>query len=270
MSVQLSGNKGFTQHLSVLLNEVVSALAPESTKKYLDGTLGAGGHAAGILEASAPEGKLLGLDLDPEAIELSRTRLSSFQERAIIRKASYLDAEHEISLLGWNGLDGIVLDLGVSSMQIDQPNRGFSFQKEGDLDMRFDPTSGNSASDLINTFDENDLADIIWRFGEERHSRRIASAIVKSRPINRTDEFAAVIRKAVGSHRDKIDPATRTFQAIRIAINKELSTLEKALPKLSMLLNPGGKIAVISFHSLEDRIVKTFFKLESQNCICPS
>jgi len=256
-------------HQSVLYNEVLTALKPQSGKRYLDGTLGAGGHALGILDSSSPSGELLGLDLDPEAIKIAQGRLAKYSNRVQIRKGSYLDAKSEIAELGWSTVDGIVLDLGVSSMQIDQSQRGFSFQKEGDLDMRFDPTKGHSAADLVNNLEEKELADIIWRYGEERYSRKIASAIVKNRPISQTGQLAGLVRKVVGGSRSRIDPATRTFQALRIAVNKELSTLENALPELISILEMGGRIAVISFHSLEDRIVKSFFRMESTDCICP-
>lgn len=257
-------------HQSVLYKEILNALKPVSPNCYLDGTLGAGGHAYGILELCCPSGQLLGLDVDPQALEIARVRLSGFGERAILKKGSYHQASAFLAELGWDGLDGIVLDLGVSSMQIDQPDRGFSFQKEGRLDMRFDQSNGRSAADLVNTSDEKTLADLIYQFGEERFSRRIAAAIVKARPVERTDELAAIIRKAVGRWDQKIDPATRTFQALRITVNEELTRLEQALPNLIALLNPGAVLAVIAFHSLEDKLVKTIFRRESKDCICPA
>ncbi len=269
MKVDSSGLEEQPPHLPVLYQEIMNILAPTSSRVYIDGTLGAGGHAQGILEASAPKGKLLGLDLDTEALKIAQRRLAKFGTRALIRKASYAQATEIASSLGWKGVDGIILDLGVSSMQIDQPQRGFSFQKEGPLDMRFDPETGRSAADLINNCTEAELSDIIWRYGEERFSRRIASAIMKARPIHRTEELAALVRKVIGNKRGRIDPSTRTFQALRIAVNQELSTLEEALPKLIKYLIPGGRIAIIAFHSLEDRIVKSFFRYESRNCICP-
>jgi 16S rRNA (cytosine1402-N4)-methyltransferase len=256
-------------HLSVLYKEIMTALNPASPKRYIDGTLGAGGHAQGILDACAPQGRLLGLDVDESALDIAKTRLTRFGSRAILRKASYLQAKELAIENGWQAVDGIILDLGVSSMQIDQAQRGFSFQKEGTLDMRFDMSTGRTAADLVNTLDEDELADILWRYGEEHFSRRIASALVKARPINRTDELANLIRRTVGKRNEKIDPATRTFQALRIAVNEELTNLENALPDLISLLNPGGRLAVISFHSLEDRIVKTTFMKESRDCICP-
>ena len=269
MSSSLLGLGVIPPHQTVLYNEVLTALKPQSGKRYLDGTVGAGGHAFGILEASSPDGELLGLDLDPDAVKIAQDHLELFSDRVVVRKGSYLDAKNEVAECGWSKVDGIVLDLGVSSMQIDQPQRGFSFQKEGDLDMRFDPTNGQSAADLVNYLDEIELADIIWRYGEERYSRKIASAITANRPIKRTEQLAELIRKVIGGSRSRIDPATRTFQALRIAVNKELLTLEKALPELISLLEQDGRIAIISFHSLEDRIVKSFFRIESTDCICP-
>lgn len=256
-------------HQPVLYQEVLDVLAPISGKAYLDGTLGAGGHAEGILITSAPNGRLLGLDLDPEALAIARKRLLHFSDRMVIRQASYRDAHEILQELGWGQVDGILLDLGVSSMQIDQPKRGFSFMAEGPLDMRFNQEEGLSAADLVNNSKEKDLAEILWEFGEERFSRRIAKAIIGARPILTTQALASVIEKAVPGYTGQIHPATRTFQALRIATNKELETVAAALPKLTGILAPGGKIAVISFHSLEDRIVKRFFQRESKDCICP-
>lgn len=256
-------------HQPVLYHEVLDALAPKPGGFYLDGTLGAGGHAEGILHASAPQGKLLGFDLDPEALAIAQRRLLPFQDRTIIRHASYRQAQAVLKEIGWKAVDGILLDLGVSSMQIDRPERGFSFMEEGPLDMRFNQNMGLSAEDLVNTLSKEALADIIWKFGEERYSRRIARAIVETRPIHTTLELASLIKKSVPGYTSHIHPATRTFQALRIAANKELETLSSALPELIQCLAPGGRIAVISFHSLEDRIVKQFFKRESKDCICP-
>jgi 16S rRNA (cytosine1402-N4)-methyltransferase len=260
---------GYFPHQPVLYHEILEILAPESGEVYLDGTLGAGGHAEGILKASAPRGRLLGLDLDPEALAIARQRLLDFQERAIIKQASYLSAADILAEIGWEKVNGIVLDLGVSSMQIDRPGRGFSFLGEGPLDMRFNQDSGRNAADLVNNLGEEELANLIYQYGEERFSRRIARAIVVSRPIHTTQDLAALIKKAVPGYESHIHPATRTFQALRIATNKELETLSEALPRLADCLAPAGRIAIISFHSLEDRIVKRFFKLESQDCICP-
>lgn len=256
-------------HHPVLYQEVLDALAPESGKTYLDGTLGAGGHALGILEASAPHGRLLGLDLDSEALVIACQRLLGFSDRVVLRRASYRSAGDILAEMGWGSLEGILLDLGVSSMQIDRPERGFSFMAPGPLDMRFDQSQGQSAADLINHLSEEELSDTFFNFGEERFSRRIARAIVKARPIQTTQDLARLIEETVPRHGQHIHPATRTFQALRIATNRELETVAAALPELVKCLSPGGKIAVISFHSLEDRIVKQFFRKESQDCICP-
>jgi 16S rRNA (cytosine1402-N4)-methyltransferase len=267
---KIPGNPGGPlPHQPVLYHEVLDALTPVSDGFYLDGTIGAGGHAEGILKASAPQGSLLGLDLDPQALAIARRRLRPFQDRTVIQKASYIQAPVILKEIGWKTLDGILLDLGVSSMQIDSPGRGFSFMDEGPLDMRFNPESRLSAEALVNNLNQEELADIIWKFGEERYSRRIARAIVESRPIHTTVELADLIKKAVPGYTSHIHPATRTFQALRIATNKELETLSSALPDLVKCLTPGGRIAVISFHSLEDRIVKRLFRRESKDCICP-
>lgn len=256
-------------HRPVLYKETIQYLVPSSPKRYLDCTAGAGGHSEGILTESAPSGELLALDLDPLAIELTRQRLSPFGNRAHVMQASYLQSAEILQKIGWQGVDGIVMDLGVSSMQLDQSERGFSFRHDGLLDMRFDPTRGQTAADLVNNLGETDLADIIWRYGEERYSRRIARAILRARPLKTTGELAEVVRNAIGRSKEKQDTATRTFQALRIAVNEELKTLEQAIPRLIALLNPYGRLAVISFHSLEDRLVKQAFKRESSDCICP-
>ena len=256
-------------HRPVLYKETIQYLAPSSPKRYLDCTAGAGGHSEGILTHCSPLGELLALDLDPQAIALTRQRLSPFGERARVVHASYLRSAEILRELGWTGVDGIVMDLGVSSMQLDQSERGFSFRHDGLLDMRFDPTHGKTAADLVNGLDEASLADLLWRYSEERFSRRIARAILRARPLRTTGELAEVIRNALGKTREKQDPATRTFQALRIAVNDELRTIEQAIPSLIALLNEYGRLAVISFHSLEDRLVKQAFKRESTNCLCP-
>lgn len=256
-------------HVSVLYNEIIHALRPKSPGNYVDATVGAGGHAWGILEASAPGGKLIGFDLDPQALEIAHQRLDVFSERVTLVLASYTRLAETLQELGWQAVDGILLDLGVSSMEFDTPERGFSFIHDGPLDMRFSPTANLSAADIVNKWDETDLADIFFRYGEEQQSRRIAHAIVHSRPISTTHQLADVILKAYQGKRGRIHPATRVFQALRIAVNAELQSLENVLPQAIQALAPGGRLAVISFHSLEDRIVKQYFKRESQDCICP-
>jgi len=255
-------------HRSVLYQPIIHALRPQSPGHYVDGTLGAGGHAQGILEGCAPDGQLLGLDLDPRALEIARQRLSCFGSRVIIRQASYTTLKTQVEELGWPAVQGIVLDLGVSSMQLDEAERGFSFQQEGPLDMRFSPEQKTTASDLVNRLPEDQLADIIWRYGEEQQSRRIARAIVQSRPLHTTLQLAEVIRKATGG-RSRLHPSTLTFQALRIAVNTELQAIEEVLPQAIQALDKGGRLAIISFHSLEDRLVKQYFRHESRDCICP-
>lgn len=258
-------------HRSVLYHEIIHALRPASSGHYIDATLGAGGHAWGILEASSPNGLLVGFDLDPQALAIARERLAAFGERAILVQASYTTLASQMVQLGWESVDGIVIDLGVSSMQLDTPGRGFSFQAEGPLDMRFDPGQPFSAADLVNQWSEHDLADIIWRYGEENQSRRVARAIVQARPLHTTQQLAEVVVRALGGKKAGrgIHPATRIFQALRIAVNQELSAIETFLPQAVQALRPGGRLAVIAFHSLEDRIAKHYFRRESRDCICP-
>lgn len=261
---------GQSPHQPVLYHEIISALRPASPGYYVDATLGAGGHAWGILDASAPDGRLLGLDLDPHALTLAAERLSGFAERAVLVHASYTSLSAQLQRLQWPTVQGILIDLGVSSMQLDTPQRGFSFQVEGPLDMRFDPSQPLSADDLVNGWSEHDLADVIWRYGEENQSRRVARAIIQARPLQTTQQLADVVQRALGGRKgERTHPATRTFQAVRIAVNQELSAIEAFLPQAIQALQPGARLAVISFHSLEDRIVKHYFRRESRDCICP-
>lgn len=255
-------------HLPVLYKEIIHALQPKAGGRYIDGTLGAGGHSAGLLEASAPTGEVLAFDLDPQAIEIARARLASFDERVHIIQASYVEMAEGVVRLGWDAVDGIVLDLGVSSMQLDTAERGFSFLQDAPLDMRFSPNASLSAADLVNFLPEGELADILFRYGEERQSRRIARAIAQNRPITTTRQLADLVLKTIGK-KERIHPATRAFQALRIAVNGELETVESVLPVAIGLLRSGGRLAVISFHSLEDRIVKETFRRESTDCLCP-
>lgn len=256
-------------HQPVLYQAILEALRPEDGGRYIDGTVGAGGHAAGILAASAPSGLLLGLDVDPQALELAGQRLADFGERARLARASYAQLAQQMAQQGWQVVDGIVLDLGASSMQFDRAERGFSFLRKGPLDMRFDPDATVTAADLVNGLPEESLADLLRQYGEERRARRIARAIVVARPLETTTELAGVVARALRARRGGIHPATRTFQALRIAVNGELDNLEAALPQAVAALKPGGRLAVISFHSLEDRIVKQYMRRESQDCICP-
>ena len=213
------------------------------------------------------------MDVDPQALNLARERLVEFSDRVVIIQASYLELRVHLEKLGWPAVDGVVLDLGVSSMQLDTPERGFSFLSEAPLDMRFDPRNPVTAADLINTLSEDELARILLIYGEERRNRAIARAIVKARPLYTTRQLAEVIAQASrsggASTHPRIHPATRTFQALRIAVNRELEAIEAVLPLAVEALVTGGRLAVISFHSLEDRIVKQFVRRESQNCLCP-
>jgi 16S rRNA (cytosine1402-N4)-methyltransferase len=255
-------------HEPVLYKEIIHALRPKSGGRYVDGTLGAGGHAAGLLAESEPGGQLLGLDVDPHALDLARQKLAPFGERAWLKKAPYTSLPEQLTSLGWDSVDGILLDLGASSMQFDTPERGFSFLTEGPLDMRFDPSNPLTAAEIVNLWPEWDLADVIFRYGEEPASRRIARAILHNRPVGGTRQLATIIEHALGRHGPH-HPATQTFQALRIAVNGELEAVEKVLPMAVQALGSGGRLAVISFHSLEDRLVKDYFRRESKDCICP-
>jgi 16S rRNA (cytosine1402-N4)-methyltransferase len=260
-------------HQPVLYHEIIHALQPRGGGLYVDGTVGAGGHAWGILQASHPDGQLLGLDLDPQALSLAQEKLAPFGERAILRQASYVTLEQQLAELGWRAVDGILLDLGVSSMQLDSPERGFSFLTDAPLDMRFDPQNPITAADLVNTLPEDELADILFRYGEERQARRVARAIVQARPVLSTRHLAQIAaQSSPGGYKhkeSKIHPATRTFQALRIAVNGELQAIEAVLPQALKALGAGGRLAVISFHSLEDRLVKQFLRREAKDCLCP-
>ncbi len=260
-------------HVQVLLDEVLSLLQPRPGGSYVDGTIGGGGHAEAILERSAPDGRLLGLDLDPEVLDRTAERLRRFGERVTLVHESFADLERVVRWYGFAPADGIILDLGVSSFQLAHPTRGFGFRAAAPLDMRFNPLqTGPSARDLINTLPLLELVDLLRRYGEEPLAKPIARAIVQRRerrPIETTAELAAIIEAAAGHRRGKIHPATRTFQALRIAVNRELEALERALPQAIEVLATGGRLAVISFHSLEDRIVKRYFVDQAATCVCP-
>jgi 16S rRNA (cytosine1402-N4)-methyltransferase len=259
------------EHVPVLLRETINGLALASGTDCIDGTLGGAGHAEALLNATAPLGKLLGLDQDPDAIARAQTRLAPFGKRAILAQANFGRMAEMAAIHGFGSVGGILLDLGISSYQLAEAERGFSFQTEGPLDMRMDPANPLNAAEIVNEWPQDELADVIFQYGEEPKSRRIARAIVASRPLHTTSELAAVVaRVAGGPHgRQRIHPATRTFQALRIAINDELGTLKATLPQMVELLAPGGRFAVITFHSLEDRIVKQFIQREIRDCVCP-
>lgn len=258
-----------TPHQPVLYNEIIHLLQPHRSGLYVDGTVGAGGHAWGILEACEPDGLLLGLDVDALALQIARKRLKQFGERAILVQSSFTNLSDQLNAMGWHQVDGVILDLGLSSMQLDNPERGFSFRNDALLDMRFDQENPVRAIDLVNNLPEAELADLLYTYGEERKSRRIARAIVQARPIETTQQLANVVAKVSVSRKSRIHPATRTFQALRIEVNQELDALQKVLPQAIRSLKPSGRLAVISYHSLEDRIVKHFFRDESRDCICP-
>ena len=250
-------------HVSVLFQEVIDFLAPHEGGRYIDGTVGAGGHSAGILEASSPTGRLLGFDADPKSLAVAKENLARFGERAILVHSNFENLKTIADQNNFAPVDGIVLDLGLSSMQLADAERGFSFLTDGTLDMRFNPDEETNAAELVNTLSEKELADLIYAYGEEHASRRIARAIVYARPIKTAAHLASVIEKSMG-RRGKIHPATQTFQALRIAVNREIDVLENVLPQAVELLKPQGRVAIISFHSLEDRIVKNFFRSSDQ------
>lgn len=248
------------QHIPVLLREVLEVMMPHGGGRYFDGTLGYGGHARAILEASSPDGQLAGTDLDATAVSRLQEALSGYGGRVHLFRSGFTEIDRICAGLGWEWLDGILLDLGMSSAALDDPDRGFSFLKEGPLDMRFSAENPVSARTVVNEYDEQRLASLIRTYGEERFARRIARRIVESRPVETTTDLAGIVFSAIPRrfHPKKIHPATRTFQAIRMEVNQELETLREFLPKAASLLAPGGVLAVISFHSLEDRIVKRF------------
>jgi 16S rRNA (cytosine1402-N4)-methyltransferase len=250
-------------HVPVLLNETLDLLVKNPAGTYIDGTLGRGGHATEILKRLSPQGRLIGLDRDAEAIEQTKEILKPFGEQAIRIHGNFADMKELCRQIGVTEVDGVLLDLGVSSPQLDVAERGFSFAKDGPLDMRMDRTQGRSAADLVNEDDEETLANLIYRLGEDRDSRRIARAIVLERQqgrIERTLQLAEIVERAKGGRRGPIHPATQTFQALRMAVNTELESLEAGLEAGLSMLREGGRMTVITFHSLEDRPVKEFFK----------
>jgi 16S rRNA (cytosine1402-N4)-methyltransferase len=257
------------QHIPVLYQAVLDLLRPVSGGHYIDGTLGAGGHTRGILLDSSPDGLVAGFDRDPRALDLAKRNLAEFGDRVIYIKDSYKNFHSYLNNLNWHNVDGILLDLGISSMQLDIPERGFSFRYDGPLDMRFDPDQPLTAADLVNESTRDELIDILFTYGEEKLARKIADAIIANRPLVSTKDLAQTVQKVARNPKSKIHPATRTFQALRIAVNQELDALKAFLPEALESLNSGGRLAIIAFHSLEDRIVKQFFRLESRDCICP-
>jgi 16S rRNA (cytosine1402-N4)-methyltransferase len=260
-------------HIPVLLREAIDLLAPKAGGVYVDGTLGAGGHATEILKRSEPDGILIGLDQDAEAVERSRTTLAPFGGRAAVRQANYRDLPEVLSGLGYGPVDGVLLDLGVSWFHLKSPVRGFSFMLDGPLDMRMDQSKPLSAADLVNTFPREELARILREYGEESRAWAIAGAIEKARvrePITSTAQLARIVTSVFPPYPPRrIHPATLTFQALRIAVNDEMDSLREGLDRIIPLVKDGGRLAVISFHSLEDRIVKRAFAVLAKGCVCP-
>ena len=257
-------------HTPVMLNEVMEALSPRDGAIYVDATFGAGGYAEALLEAV--DCTVWGIDRDPRALAIGADLESRFRGRVTVLNGRFGDMVRLLSEVGVERIDGIALDLGVSSMQLDDPERGFSFRADGPLDMRM-ASSGMTAAEVVNRLTEKELADIIFRYGEERRSRRIARAIVESRresPITRTGKLAELVRRVVVKSKDGIDPATRTFQALRIYVNDEMGELERGLNAAEILLRPGGRLSVVSFHSLEDRQAKEFLQGRSGTAAKPS
>jgi len=242
-----------SEHIPVLLDEVIEALSPKDGARYIDGTFGGGGYARAILEAA--ECRVLGIDRDPDAIARGQSLVAKFEGRLTLIQGQF----SEMAQIAGEEVDGVVLDLGVSSFQFDQAERGFSFRADGPLDMRMSK-AGESAADFVNTAEESVIADVLWRYGEERQSRRIARAIMASRPLTRTAELAEIVSAALGpaAQRFAIHPATRTFQALRIQVNDELGELERGLDAATDVLADKGRLAIVSFHSLEDRMVKRY------------
>ncbi len=246
-------------HLSVLLNEAIAWLDPKPGGRYCDATVGAGGHAAAVLERSAPDGRLVGLDRDPAALAIAGARLQPFGERVTLVHARFSEARAVLERLGMIPVDGFLVDLGVSSPQLDRAERGFSFRNDGPLDMRMDPTTGETAAELLRRVDEEELTRIIRDHGEERHAARVARAIIEARnagPVETTGKLAAIVARALPRRPDGKNPATRTFQALRISVNDELGEIARFLDVATDCIRPGGRLVVIAFHSLEDRIVK--------------
>lgn len=266
-----------TQHVPVMLEEVMEYLQPRPGGHYIDGTLGGGGHTSALLRLSAPDGRVLGIDTDGRAQERVKARLNKevAEGRLILSHGNFADMEYLAREAQFAEVEGILLDLGFSSDQMDDPERGFAFSADGPLDMRLSQDLAINAADIVNGASEEELADIFWRYGEERRSRLIARRIGRERAkqaITRTGQLASIVAAGVPYKHGAIHPATRVFQALRIAVNQELERLEAVLPQMLTLLKAGGKqgrMAIISFHSLEDRIVKDFMRREATECLCP-
>ena len=262
-------NVAAPQHISVLPRELVEGLAVTPGGIYVDGTLGPGGHAAVVLAASSPGGRLLGIDADPRAIRAAERRLQEWRGQYVLVNDTFANLQAVCASLGFARVNGVYFDLGLSSLQLGEPERGFSFQADDPLDMRFGPLQSRTAADAVNGLSQEELARVLWACGEEPRSRAIARRIVAARPVRSTAELARIVASASRGPRGRIHPATRTFQALRIWVNDELAALETALRQAVIVTGPGGRIGVISYHSLEDRMVKQWFRQESTDCICP-
>jgi len=256
-------------HTPVLLEETIQALGVQPGGRYVDCTVGAGGHAAAILEGSSPGGQLLGIDADPDAIKAASERLKAYGGSVLLVNENFMNLQAICFKHDFYPVHGILFDLGLSSLQLDDNRRGFSFQHDGPLDMRLSPSQLVTAADIVNTLSESKLAHLLQAYGEEGYSRQIARHIVSRRPIRTTLELVQVVEKVVPRIRGRIHPATRTFQALRIAVNHELEHLEMALAQAVSLLGFEGRLVVISYHSLEDRVVKQFMHREARDCLCP-
>lgn len=259
------------RHEPVMLREAIEALAVRPGGRYVDATVGLGGHASAILQAAQPGGRLLGMDADPQALAVARERLAPFGDAVVLVHSNFRAIAEVCAAHDFVPVDGVLFDLGISSLQLAAPGRGFSFQRDEPLDMRMDPTGLVTAADLVNNTDEAELATLIWEYGEERHSRQIARAIVARRPLQTTGALVNAIEQAVGQGRGRrIHPATLTFQALRIAVNQELDFLVDSLDAArGLLAGVGSRLVVIAFHSLEDRLVKEYMRKESSACLCP-
>lgn len=256
-------------HTPVMVDEVLAALQVKTDGKYIDCTAGEGGHSLAILQAATPAPRVLSIDLDGEALETAAERLRGYADNSALRQANYGEVAQVAAETGFTNADGALLDLGLSSLQLDKGYRGFSFRHNAPLDMRFDMSQGITAGAIVNQYDEQELADIIYRYGEERKSRRIAKTIVESRPVRTTTELADIVLSAIGRQRGRINPATRTFQAIRIAVNDELGNVRRGIYAAVDALGVAGRLVVITYHSVEDRIVKNAIRHMASDCICP-
>lgn len=260
------------QHIPVLYRETIEALKPKDGARYVDCTVGAGGHAVGLLEAAGPNAHLLAMDADPDALAVARQVLAPSAGQVVLVNVNFSHLAETAAGAGFVPADGVLFDLGMSSIQLDRSPRGFSFQREAPLDMRFDPRQPVTAADMVNSASEVELRKMLYEYGNERNAPRITRAILRRRAqkrIETTTDLVETVVEAAGGHRGGIHPATRTFQALRIAVNSELESLRSALPQAVEILARGGRLAVISFHSLEDRIVKEFMRREASDCICP-